>query len=49
MNWAPWFVFGGIILGVWMPYMRSKDRSLSRYAEYGAYKAHTRSFFPFLF
>jgi steroid 5-alpha reductase family enzyme len=49
LHWLPWAVLGIIILVFWIPHMRSKEKSISRYAEFGDYKAHTRSFFPFLF
>ena len=48
LHWLPWVVLGFIIIVVWIPYMRSKDKSISRYAEFGEYKAHIRSFIPFL-
>jgi steroid 5-alpha reductase family enzyme len=49
MHWLPWDILGIIIIGFWIPHMWSKDRSISRYAEYGDYKARTRSFIPFIF
>jgi steroid 5-alpha reductase family enzyme len=49
LHWLPWVVLGIIIVGFWIPHMWNKDKSISRYAEFRDYKAHTRSFFPFLF
>ena len=49
MHWLPWVVLGIVISVFWIPHMRNKEKSLSRYAEFGDYKARTRSFIPFLF
>jgi steroid 5-alpha reductase family enzyme len=49
MHWLPFLAFGVLIGAAWIPYMRRKEQSLSRYPEFQAYKARTRSFLPFLF
>ena len=49
LHWLPWVVFGFFILVGWVPYMRNKEKSLSRYNEFTDYKARTRSFIPFIF
>jgi hypothetical protein len=33
---------------VWIPNMRRKDKSLSRYPEFGAYAARTKLFIPYV-
>jgi steroid 5-alpha reductase family enzyme len=49
LHWLPWLAFAVMIIAAWIPYMRSKEKSLARYPEFANYKAKTRSFFPFLF
>lgn len=49
LHWLPWVAFGVLIAAAWIPYMRNKEKSLSRYPEYAEYRANVRSFFPFLF
>jgi steroid 5-alpha reductase family enzyme len=48
MHWLPLLVLGAVVLGVWLPNMRKKDRSLSRYVEFAAYRARTRLFVPYV-
>lgn len=48
MHWAPLLVLSLFIVGIWVPNMRRKDRSLSRYPEFEAYKARTNLFIPYL-
>jgi len=31
---------GVVIIAVWLPYIRNKEKSISRYAEFGDYKAN---------
>lgn len=48
MHWLPLVVIGLFIAVVWVPNMRRKDRSLSRYPGFEAYKKRTKLFIPFL-
>ena len=48
MHWAPILVILGFVVCYWLPNMRLKDRSLSRYPEFEAYRQRTRLFVPFL-
>jgi len=41
MHWGPFVVLATFVVAVWIPNMRKKDASLSRYPEFAAYK--TRS------
>jgi protein-S-isoprenylcysteine O-methyltransferase Ste14 len=38
MHWLPYIVLGGWVVGFFLRNMLSKDKSLSRYAEFGNYK-----------
>jgi protein-S-isoprenylcysteine O-methyltransferase Ste14 len=49
MHWLPLAVLVLFVVTYWLPNMRKKDRSLSRYPEFDAYKKRTRLFIPFLF
>ncbi len=49
LHWLPWAAFGVLIVAAWIPYLRSKEKSLARYPEFADYKARTRLFIPFLF
>jgi steroid 5-alpha reductase family enzyme len=46
MHWAPLLVLASMVLGVWIPNMLRKDRSLSRYPEFAEWKAHSALFIP---
>jgi steroid 5-alpha reductase family enzyme len=48
MHWLPMLVLALFIAVVWVPNMVRKDRSLSRYPEFEAYRRRTRIFIPFL-
>jgi protein-S-isoprenylcysteine O-methyltransferase Ste14 len=48
MHWLPLVVIGLFIAIIWYPNMRRKDRSLSRYPGFAAYKARTKLLIPFL-
>jgi protein-S-isoprenylcysteine O-methyltransferase Ste14 len=48
MHWAPMAALGAMIICYWVPNMRRKDASLSRYPEFAAYKARSTLFIPFL-
>lgn len=47
-HWAPVAVIALIVAVVWFPNMRRKDRSLSRYPDFAAYKARTKLWIPYL-
>lgn len=49
MHWLPFVILGGFIVGVFLPNMRKKDQSLSRYPEFEAYKARSGLILPKLF
>jgi steroid 5-alpha reductase family enzyme len=46
LHWAPFVVFGLVIAIEWVPNMRRKDASLSRYPEFAAYRARSGLLFP---
>jgi protein-S-isoprenylcysteine O-methyltransferase Ste14 len=48
MHWAPLAGMGLIVATVWVPNMRRKDKSLSRYPEFAAYKSNTKLIIPYL-
>lgn len=48
MHWAPLFVILFYIAVYWYPNMRRKDRSLSRYPEFAAWKERAKLFIPYL-
>lgn len=48
MHWAPILVIALFLAVIWIPNMIKKDRSLSRYPEFQAYKKRTKLFIPFL-
>lgn len=48
MHWIPLAALGAFVVTVWIPNMRRKDRSLSRYPEFAAYKAQTKLLIPYL-
>lgn len=49
MHWLPWVNLLAWIMIIWLPNMRRKDRSLSRYPEFADYKKRTRLIIPFLY
>jgi len=49
MHWAPMLVLGAALFGSWLPNMLRKDRSLSRYPEFAAWKQRSWLLVPFLF
>jgi len=49
MHWIPIFILALFICFYWLPNMRRKDESLSRYPEFEGYYKRTRWFIPFLF
>jgi steroid 5-alpha reductase family enzyme len=48
MNWVPLAALGAVVASVWVPNMLRKDRSLSRYPDFAAYKARTKLLVPFI-
>jgi protein-S-isoprenylcysteine O-methyltransferase Ste14 len=48
MHWVPIGILSLFVLGAWVPLMRKKDKSLSRYPEFAAYKQQSALFIPFL-
>jgi steroid 5-alpha reductase family enzyme len=48
MHWLPVVILGLFIGIVWVPNMRRKDRSLSRYDGFEAYKKSSKFFIPFI-
>jgi steroid 5-alpha reductase family enzyme len=49
MHWAPIAILALFIMVIWLPNMRRKDRSLSRYPEFEEYKQRSKFFVPLLF
>ena len=48
MHWLPLAALGSVVAAVWVPNMLRKDKSLSRYPEFAAYKSRTKLFIPFV-
>ncbi len=48
VHWAPPLILLFVIAVEWLPNMRRKDRSLSRYAEFAAYKHRTKLLIPYV-
>jgi protein-S-isoprenylcysteine O-methyltransferase Ste14 len=46
MHWLPLLTLAVVVVGLWLPNMWRKDRSLSRYAEFADYKARSGLLFP---
>ena len=49
MHWLPFIILGGFAAGLFIPNMLKKDKSLSRYPEFKAYKAKSGLVIPKLF
>jgi protein-S-isoprenylcysteine O-methyltransferase Ste14 len=49
MHWLPFAILGLAVAVEWLPNMRRKDASLSRYPQFAEYKQNTRKFIPFLY
>jgi protein-S-isoprenylcysteine O-methyltransferase Ste14 len=49
MHWLPILVLLAFVVLYWVPRMIQKDRSLSRYPTFQAYKERSKLFIPFLF
>ncbi|MGB7442139.1 MAG: DUF1295 domain-containing protein [Coleofasciculaceae cyanobacterium] len=48
-HWLPFLILAGFVAGLFLPNMRKKDQSLSRYPEFEDYKAHSGLLLPKLF
>jgi len=48
MHWAPAAVLAFFLLVIWLPNMRRKDRSLSRYPQFADWKKSSSFFIPFV-
>lgn len=48
MHWLPLAVIFMIVLLIWVPNMRKKDKSLSRYPDYAEYRRKSKWLIPFL-
>ncbi len=46
LHWAPWLVLLGVFVTIFVPNMRRKDASLSRYPEWASYEARTGLVLP---
>lgn len=48
LSWIPMLALLFIVAAVWIPNMRRKDRSLSRYPQFADYAARTKLFIPYV-
>ena len=48
LHWAPLLAIVFFLATVWIPNMRRKDKSLSRYPEFAPYAARTKMFIPYV-
>lgn len=48
MHWLPIGILVLWVIVIWIPNMRKKDQSLSRYPDFEAYKSRTKFFIPFI-
>jgi steroid 5-alpha reductase family enzyme len=48
-HWLPFLILAGFSAGIFLPNMRKKDQSLSRYPEFADYKARSGFLLPQLF
>jgi protein-S-isoprenylcysteine O-methyltransferase Ste14 len=49
MHWLPAALILAWVIFVWLPNMRRKERSLSRYPSFEAYRKVSRLFLPYLY
>jgi steroid 5-alpha reductase family enzyme len=49
MHWLSFIILSVWIIFYWLPNMRKKDLSLSRYPEFQQYKLNTHLFIPFIY
>jgi len=47
-HWAPMLVLAAFVLGIWLPNMLRKDRSLARYPEFAAWQRRSCLFVPYV-
>ena len=47
-HWAPVAVIAFVVAAVWLPNMRRKDASLSRYPEFADYRRRTKLWIPYV-
>lgn len=48
MHWLPLVIIIAIVVIIWVPNMRQKDKSLSRYPDYADYKRQSKWLIPFV-
>ncbi len=48
-HWIPWAILAWVWLGVFAVNIAMKERSMSRYPEWSAYRQHTKYLIPYLF
>lgn len=48
MHWLPLVVLASIVITIWIPNMRRKEQSLSRYKNFSTYKSRSCAFVPFI-
>ena len=48
-HWIPIACLAAMMIVVWFPNMRQKDRSLSRYPEFESYRKQSCFFIPYLY
>jgi protein-S-isoprenylcysteine O-methyltransferase Ste14 len=48
LHWGPLAALAAFIAIIWVPNMRRKDKSLSRYPEFAQYKARSKLIIPYL-
>jgi steroid 5-alpha reductase family enzyme len=46
LHWLPFLILAGWVFGFFLPNMHRKDKSMSRYPEFAAYKSRTGLLFP---
>jgi steroid 5-alpha reductase family enzyme len=49
VHWLPIAILLLWIAVIWLPNMRKKDASLSRYADFAAYQQRSKLFIPFIY
>jgi protein-S-isoprenylcysteine O-methyltransferase Ste14 len=49
MHWLPIMIIILYLAMIWLPNMRKKDRSLSRYPDFSDYRANSKMLIPYLF
>jgi protein-S-isoprenylcysteine O-methyltransferase Ste14 len=49
MHWLPILILLAWVLFLWLPNMRKKDRSLSRYENFESYREQSKLFIPYIY